>query len=469
MTWWYSTTLVDLVIAGQWLFVSFYHFLFQKENNKKYKFAIIFVMSAIAYCVSLYPAIQIPLGYLLLILMLYYLIHKRKEIVWNKKTTGVAIIAIGIILAVMTFFIKDTYQDILRVMGTAYPGKRELITGNYPLSTIFCYLLSFVLPFRDITFSNSSEISMFTMFLPAVLVMFIYFIKENGIKTKKASLLCGLFLYSGLLVSMYVVVYPKQLLKITLLSYTTISRNVLVVGLAVLYALVIMLSNMEENHSLFSEKGKIIVGLLTFGFYIFAMQKFGGNTYLPWSLMCLCCITFVIFEQLILSNRQDDLLIATVITVVIASLCINPITVTADSVTNSELVQTVKQIDSQTKGNWLVTDTMVQQNLLAANGVHTVNAVQYEPNMDYWKKLDKNGAYEDIYNRYAHITINLTEQEETKFELRQNDWIEVQLAQKDVQKASIDYIVATQEVEWDQVQLLTKVHNNYYIYRVKDE
>lgn len=469
MTWWYSSSIIDLTIAGQWLFVSFFHFLFQKGNRKKIKFAFIFIMSAVAYCIVLYPAIQVPMGYLLLIMMIYYLIHKRKEIVWNKKTSILAAASSVAVIVVLLFFLKDTYQDIQIVLNTAYPGKREAVTGNMSIDALFYYLISCILPFKEITFMNNCEVSMYLLFLPAVVLIFFGCFWKREKKDSQRGLAAALLLYSGFLLSMYVISYPAFFLKITLLSYTTVMRNVAVIGLGISYGIVLMLTCLPEERHVLDGRICAVFGVVTFCFYLEMMIKFKAQEYLPMKVLCLCCFVFVLFEQMLLKNQQRDIILAAFVTVVVTSLCVNPLTMTANSLTNSEFIQAAEEINEEKEGNWLVLDTMVEQNMLAANGIRTINALQYEPNLTYWKKLDTSGKYEDIYNRYAHVIVELKKKGKTTFKTKQ-DWIKVKLSEGDLKKAEVDYIVSKGELKSKKLERIRQCEKGgYQIYRVKDE
>lgn len=62
---------------------------------------------------------------------------------------------------------------------------------------------------------------------------------------------------------------------------------------------------------------------------------------------------------------------------------------------------------------WAIDDAFGSQlaNLAVANGVHTLNALEVTPDLATWKKLDPNGRWEEIYNRYAFVSVNVVEQE----------------------------------------------------------
>lgn len=474
--WWYSTTLFDLAISGQWLFVGFYYFFFAREYKKKIAAAVLFLMSAVGYCVALYPAMQVPFGYLLVILILYYLIADKKKIVFGKKELVAVIAVIAVFLVTMAMFLRDTYPDIIKVMNTAYPGHREASTGGYSPAAWFYYVIGCILPFKDVPFLNNSEVSMVPLFLVAAAVLLLVFLWKGKGRERVLALLLGI--YGVFLLSMYVIPYPSGFLKLTLMSFTTVTRNIVVVGFICLYLIVLILSRREEAAAEETEAaGKtrgivcLAAGIISAAIMLAAALVFGARDYISVPLLSVCVFLFVLLEQFLLRNRQKELLAGLLITVVLTSLRVNPITCTADSVTESELVTTVREIDEERAGNWLVLDTLIEQNVLAANGLHVINAVQYEPNLDYWRSLDKDCVYEEVYNRYAHITAKLTE-ENTGFEINQADWINFCINENDLEKAQVDYLVlkGTLDGQEDRIEKIAFCENGgYSIYRVKQE
>lgn len=63
--------------------------------------------------------------------------------------------------------------------------------------------------------------------------------------------------------------------------------------------------------------------------------------------------------------------------------------------------------------------------------------------MNLWKKLDSSGQYNEVYNRYAHIDVEFTDND-TSMELVQADCMKINLSYKDIEKTEVKYIVAEQ-------------------------
>ena len=101
---------------------------------------------------------------------------------------------------------------------------------------------------------------------------------------------------------------------------------------------------------------------------------------------------------------------------------VNPINKGLDVLTEKPFAKEVQKLVNDNPNNrWIsVNSHFAVPNYLVANGATTINSVNYYPNLKLWNKLDAGKVYENIYNRYAHITITLTN-EATTFELTEND------------------------------------------------
>ena len=57
--------------------------------------------------------------------------------------------------------------------------------------------------------------------------------------------------------------------------------------------------------------------------------------------------------------------------------------------------------------------------------------------------MDSSGQYNEVYNRYAHIDVEFTDND-TSMELVQADCMKINLSYKDIEKTEVKYIVAEQ-------------------------
>ena len=110
----------------------------------------------------------------------------------------------------------------------------------------------------------------------------------------------------------------------------------------------------------------------------------------------------------------------------------------------------------------------VSGNFLLANGARTINSVNYIPNYEMWKKLDPDKTYEEVWNRYAHINIELSESDESNYWINQADSITLSLCKSDFDKLKVNYILSQSEIDGEWSQYLEELYSEagVWIYKV---
>ena len=67
--------------------------------------------------------------------------------------------------------------------------------------------------------------------------------------------------------------------------------------------------------------------------------------------------------------------------------------------------------------------------------------------MEKWQKIDENDQYYEVYNRYAHIFVNLQDKNDTSFNLMGNDIFNVNLNVNDLEKLNVSYIATSKPLK----------------------
>ena len=110
--------------------------------------------------------------------------------------------------------------------------------------------------------------------------------------------------------------------------------------------------------------------------------------------------------------------------------------------------------------------------LIYVDGAKSAGGTSYYPDMDIWSQLDPDKHYADIYNRYAHITYTLTEDNQTSFKLLYPDSIQVDLNLNDLKKLNVKYLISSDELKLNENSsfsyhmLYPKGNSGYYIYQI---
>ncbi len=130
-----------------------------------------------------------------------------------------------------------------------------------------------------------------------------------------------------------------------------------------------------------------------------------------------------------------------------------------------------KIISTDKDARWMALDSFILPNYVLMIGGKVINSTNIYPNLELWEKVDQKKKYEDIYNRYAHITVSLTTNE-TNFELTNGDSFTLYLNYNDIKKLKVDYFICNHKLEImeeysDNFKLVYN-SENVYIYKYKE-
>ena len=89
--------------------------------------------------------------------------------------------------------------------------------------------------------------------------------------------------------------------------------------------------------------------------------------------------------------------------------------------------------------------------------------------MEFWKRFDPSGEQQFIYNRYAHIVIDISKKDMTSMDLVQGDYIHLQVSEKDFSKLDAKYVLSRKELPIGMQKHTNLLYgkDGVYIYQVK--
>ena len=160
--------------------------------------------------------------------------------------------------------------------------------------------------------------------------------------------------------------------------------------------------------------------------------------------------------------------------VLISSFTINPLARGTGALFDHPLEKKIHEIAENNKEDyWLAVNDRILASVGVANGAKVLNMVNFYPDFQKWQIIDPEGSNENVYNRYAHIDIALTEGK-TKFEEGPTaDLIRIKLSCEDVSKWPVRYLVSAGKIASckEDFRIIYKdTEGEYYIYeRVNNE
>ena len=464
--WWFP---ISILMYGQWAIVFIDRFLKSTKWQMKTLYSFLLALAGSGYIMCIYPAWQAPFGYLFLGLVIWVFIDNKYKFNFVDLRYLAAVIALLSIILVPA--VISALPTIKATLATVYPGARFNVGGsgwqrlfNYFNAIFFTYKVNV----------NPSEYSQYVSLFPIPLLMSLGILTKKH-KDKRDPLLIILSLVAVLIGCWNFFPLPEWIARFTLLSYSFPERSNLVVGVICIYLLIILMSRYQSEIEVSLKKNEIAL-ILSISFVMIGLASahwiMPEYLSLKWQIVSGLVLGLPMFY--LLKNQRSTnryLAVYLILLVLGAGATVNPLSKGLDIMYNKPIAKEVKRIVAgDPNGRWIVTGgNMMMPSYVLANGAKVINSVNSIPNLTLWKKIDPSQFYMNVYNRYAHIVVKLTEAE-TVFTLHQSDLIIVDLKAQDLCKLDVTYVVTdykSSQFDSDtlQLELLTR-QEKVYLYKV---
>ena len=435
--WWFREA-IDIIALGELSIILLDKYMLTDRMNKRLIYSLFLAYSITSYILILYPAWQISLGYVFLAIAIWVCIKNRKEFKFKKIDFACLGIIIGIISLALIYFYFSSYDAIYSVLGTSYPGARNEIGGN-GLKYLFSYLYSFKLPF--IFNLDTMKYASFLSFFPIPIIMALIYMYK---KEKHIEFILPMLVVMVLETIWCVSGFPSIISKITLLSIVPVERCAVAIGFGSIYLYIYMIANIDEKFIKQTNAGYIVLAVLILLFFIPFPESLNTRKNLYIFLIIETVGGFVLLN--FTDKRYKNLfLIFAVIMTLISGITVNPIAKGIEPITETDFAKAVQEVvEKDSEGLWVTENIdMPVSNYLVAQGAKTLNATQTYPSEYFWKKIleDKKDENRDIWNRYAHIRVLFTK-ENNKVCLNSQDKIVLYLNKEKLKDLNIHYIVS---------------------------
>lgn len=437
------------------------YYLKETRWSKKILYALGTALCFGSFIVNLYPAWQVPIGYMFLAIGIWF-IHDNWDVIKSFTKKDWFLLAGSLLLCFVLVFVYfysvSEYVEVIN--NTAYPGAR-FDSGSFALNKIFYYIQAPFYAYKDI--GNPCEVGVFfSLFpIPSIAVLWCW-VKEK----KKDWLTAGLLIVQIPMLFYVTCGVPEFLAKITLLSYSISARMVDIIGLIQIYFIVILFSRYKDTiriHWVFA----LLISMITAGVATYySMTGFPGYLDIKNIMFMIIIIIILGFTLLFKVNQniQKLSLIMFVVVSISTGFYIRPISVGLSAIYSKPVAKEIQEIVSEnTNTKWITLGGRGTASFTVSCGAPTINSVNTYPNISLWKKLDPNNQFNDIYNRYAHIDISFVH-EKTNFELLFDDAIKINLSYEDISKTGANYLFVNGELEFDTSNgfvSLEKVYDEY--------
>lgn len=451
LQWWFAINgLVEMLIYGACFVLGSNYLVSHTFNPRKIAVAVGMAVCAVGYVLTFYPTWMVPVAWGFVPLFLWVVIWKFDRKVLRRVDVVPWLLIFVITAAGLTVLAVTSWDVIKAELNSVYPGNAPSASGGTGLWWMMKYPISLVSRFsmNELIVENSSIIC----FAPAGFILALWVI----IKEKKKDPLLILLLVMNLFLAWYYCVgIPKWLAKMLLLSFVNSNRGPQVLGFLrlTLFVRAVALKEKAPKRWLAALAAVISSAVpmrLALGF---TKYEPGGLRYEYFDtaekIVVVWAILAVVFYLLYRARKSKyTMAVLGVCTVVLASsIWINPVAKGVPEITKSETMQQIRDlVKEDPKAIWLVVDMAYPAtNIPAMAGADCLNTTQTYPQKTRWEMLDKEGEYEDIYNRYCHIRASLGSK--TMLELVSTDYVEVTLSPEDLKKLNIRYIVSTNDFD----------------------
>lgn len=444
----------------------FHKFIYEKRDARRILWGAATAIFVANFCVSLYPAWQVPSAYIFLGIVIWILMESRE--VWIKykakdiALVGMCIVFVASLVGAYVFEIRDY---IVAIMNTSYPGQRS-DAGGYAITEAFRSYYSAITPFVEDM--NPSEKSCFYCVFPLGFFTSIYVL----IKKKGKSFLLGYFTIVLAYLTWYCLMpIPMWLAKITLMTFSIPVRAVDMVGFLSCLLLVISmaeLSRMGGMHKILTA-GMVALNVLIPFIYELSLDELPDGEGIFAIMMILTAIVqYVMIADVKPKLKTIGIVVMTVF-ILYTGLSIHPLMTGISTITSKPIAKEIQKIvEVEPEAKWITINSRITQSFVAACGAPTYNSINYVPNMEFWEALGLSEEDKDLCNRYAHIYVALVDAK-SSVGIVYDDCIWLDLSYDDVPKLDISYIYSETTISNAQERgyELVVEQENAYIYRVK--
>ncbi len=447
--WWFAVNgIAEIFIFGGLAIILLHQYILTENFKKRCLYLLGMVICAGGYVLVLYPAWQIPMFYVFLAIAISEIITNRKSCKIRKKDIISIIIALLLFVICMGIIFVNSLDTIKAVMNTVYPGGRAE-TGGGQVTKIFQYAMNIFLPYKSdgIITNVCEEATMFTLFPMGLILSAIVFGKEQ-----KKDIYLVLLLIIYIFLSIWCIIgFPEIIAKLTLLSNSTAKRSIMALGFAEVLILIRSMSIIKTPQRRFvSIIFSIILSVIVIGICQNANPVYFSTKMLI-AMFIMCIYLFFCIFRYQAKYAKELFCCGIVFVMLMTGATVNPIRSGVNNIYQSEIITKIQEIQKQEEGKWIVEGLGFPiANYVLMAGVPVINSTNVYPDMEKWHKIDTEGKYEDVYNRYAHITIELKDEEEileNKFVLTNADSFTVYLTPEELQKLDIKYIFTANNLE----------------------
>lgn len=419
--WWYQYITLGPLYYSFFVAGLFVLLLNQKRRRISWLLGILLGYLLACFALVLYPPFQIPCGLALVAFCFGFLLQYCTKTPRERWLPKIGILTVSLVIAASAslLFIETHSQVIHTIEHTAYPGVRLVESGGYDSAHLLSGNMDFQLLFSKYAshyqiikenIANQSEASSFFYLWPFLLMpcFAILFMDYRARKFNDWPLLFVNLLFVVGLIWLFI---PHLNLIGKLLFLNRVPHNRLIIGLGLLgfFQLILLMRRSDSlRKKLFSNKLVLVYCMLIFACE--AMLDLHAKARFPGFMGNYKALAFALPAPVItyafIRRYYDWAAVGLAAFCIFMSAGTNPLYRGTNLFTSTRLASAIaKTAAHDPDGKWVTEDGYLE-NFTSMSGAKSLSGVYAYPQQQLWRPIDR-GKQDFIYNRYAHVSINL--------------------------------------------------------------
>jgi len=324
--------------------------------------------------------------------------------------------------------------------------------------------------------SNQSETSSFLLLSPLLIIPILLLMYKDWREGHKIDRLLAVLLicFAIFMLHLFVPAFTP-LAKVFLLDKVPTARLLIGMGLLNIFMVVTLIRRAEKQPSFYWFSGKLITAyaaavlVLELGINLYIHHTTG--TFVGVYRAVAFALPLPIIVYLLLRRRFTIAAVLYFAFSFFISFRVNPLYRGLDIITNNPVSQAMVQISKGSDMRW-VSDSVVTENLAAANGLRSLSGVYYYPQNSLWSTIPQ-ANYTD-YNRYAHVTFGFsaspTAPPRLKLAVQDQIRITTGVCNSYLKQEHVGFVLTSQHLAGDCILHTTSIKlpaASFYIYKLR--
>ncbi|HEX4631891.1 MAG TPA: hypothetical protein VH188_13110 [Chthoniobacterales bacterium] len=404
--WWFSCPPMLPEMLSSWaLAMVAVLFLIQPRTlAQRIAASVVLLISSVNFVLCLYPPFQIPLAFLGLAIVVTSVVRGYRISIranWGGLVCLAATLAVAAI-ALVPFFVE--LQPTLNLLSTtSYPGQRRSHGGQLTWMQAFSGVMNFFnteQAFPEKLDQPNGAANFFPLWIPVLACTARSLIREPR---KHATAIATLAVL--VVLSLYALCpWPDWLCKITLLSFCTEERLLLTVGVANILFVVLTWPLLRQQIAAMSARYFLAVvgawGCLIC-LYLWEAEPSNPVFLVPWRILMF--FGLAIGLVILLLKTPNKIFAATFIGVLaLSNGLVNPVMSGLRPIVAATPARAIQNlIREHPTAAWAAYESNQHSEFLMAMGADVVSGVKTVPDLDFCRRLDPEGHFDSVYNRYS--------------------------------------------------------------------